>query len=222
MRIAGWIFVVSTVLGLAGVFLPSVEPTVAGVGLGTRTSLSLYQLNSNRERVRRMIASYHRAPWHGLGQAVAGALIPKLGRHLGGALDDTAAAAATLDEVRDADVATAATVLRIVLWVFLALQATMLAIMFGQGLQARPRTRHIVGALVMSVLVTALAIALRLVLDEVVVEANDELGAHVVRLGVGAVLTQWASIAGLVAIVAALALHVRHGRRRANSSAPAR
>ncbi|MCX5746023.1 MAG: hypothetical protein NT062_26390, partial [Proteobacteria bacterium] len=103
MRLAGWAFVMCCVLGIVGLFAPAVGVGQANV-ITRYASISLYTAGTKREVTQRVFAAYHRAPGKGLGHAIAGALIPRAGKRLGGVLDDLDSAAAEIDEVSDADV----------------------------------------------------------------------------------------------------------------------
>ncbi len=207
MRAASQAFVLCTLLSVVGIFLPSVELRVSGVGgmlLGKRAELSFYTANTKRDVVRAMVASYHRAPGKGYGAAVAGALMPKVGKRTRSYLDDARSAMSTLDEINDEDLGTAATILNVTLWAVLALHLLMAAIVINEMRRPSDRRRRIAFALALSVIVTAVAVGMHLICREAVAAANDEVGARVLRLGVGAYMMPLAALGTLGAAIAML------------------
>lgn len=211
MRAPAWIFLICTVLTVIGVFLPSVEVPVTSTTIGKRTSLSLYQANTNRELVRKLVMNYHRSSSRPIGAALIGVMSPRIGGKLKSYLGDARDAMDTLDGVTDDDAKTLGKVLAITVWTFLLLHAVMAALVFGEAMRVKDgfRTGRIIAALAVSVVVTAVAIAIHLVCKEAVFEANDEVGREALGLAVGAYMIPIASIAGSLAIIALLVQRLR-------------
>jgi hypothetical protein len=216
VRVAAWVFIVCTLLGAVSVFLPSAELAVNGVTLGRRTSLSLYQAANNRELVRRFVANYHRSGSRRMGSALAGVLVPKVGGHLRAHLDDVRDAMSTLDDISDDDAKTLGKVLVAVVWLLIVLHLVMGLLVFGDTLSGVLRRGRVIAAVAISVVVTVLAVVIRMITSEAVWEANDEIGKQAVDLGVAAYLMPVVSIAGLVAIVVVLVQLIRSRRKPAS------
>jgi len=222
MRAFAWAFIVCTVLGAVGVFLPSVGVRAGGVSLGRRASMSLYQATTRRDFARKLVIAYHHGAKTRIGGAVVAALSPKFAGRISSYFSDVGDAAKSIGEVADDDVDTVGRILTVTIWVFLALHAIMAAMVFGDAVEGTFRRRRIITALVVAVVVAAVAIAMHVVSREAVAEANDELGVGLLELGAGAYLTPIGALAALGSAIALLVAHVRHGRAgRATAGAPA-
>lgn len=210
MRASAWIFLVCTALGAIGVFLPSVELPITGTTIARRTSLSLYQANTNRELVRRVVMNYHRSSSRPIGAALITVMSPRLGGKLKGYLGDARDAMETIDGITDEDAKTLGKVLAITVWTFLVLHGVMGGLVFAEAMRVHGfRTGRIIAALAVSVIVTALAIAIYLGSKQAVFEANDEVGRGALGLAVGAYMTPLASIGGMIAVLALLVQRLR-------------
>jgi hypothetical protein len=91
-------------------------------------------------------------------------------------LGDARDAVDTLDDVSEDDVRTAGTWFAVALGVLLALDAAIALVVFTQLMSGAYRRSRMVAALVGSVLVAAIAIALHALCRVAVWEANDEIG----------------------------------------------
>ena len=212
MRAAAWAFVLFTLLGVVGVFVPAVGLRVEGTVLAKKASLSLFAASNDRELVRRFVAGYGKSSGRRYGAALIGVLAPRVHGHTKSNLDDAHDAMETLDTVQDADIVTGARAFKIGLWAFLGLQALMsLLILVPLLNNGAVRTRTLVIAFVCSVLVTAMAIGIHFACGEAVFEANDDIGYEILTTAIGALLIPLAAIAGLVSLTV---FAVR--RRRAN------
>ncbi len=201
-----------TTLSVIGVFLPSVELPVTATTIAKRTSLSLYQANTNRDLVRKVVMNYHRSSSRPIGAALIGVMSPRSGGKLRGYLGDARDAMDTLDGVTDDDARTLGKVLAITVWTFLGLHLVMGGLVFAEAMRVHGfRTGRIVAALAASVIVTALAIGIHLACKQAVVEANDEVGRDVLDLAIGAELIPIAAIAGLIAVIVLLVQRLRIG-----------
>lgn len=219
MRVAAWVFLVCTVLAASAAFLPSVEVHVGGVALGRRASLSLYQMTTNRDFVRRLIVGYHRSSGKRIGGALIAVLGPRASGKLGGVIGDARDAMDTLDGVSDDDAKTLGTVLMIAIWSFLALHAVMAALVFAETMREGWRRGRIIAATAIAVVATGFAIATYLVTTQAVWEANDEVGRPLLDLGAGAYLIPVAAVAGLGAMITLLILQIRNSRNRTRAPA---
>ena len=204
MRVASWVVVVCALVGAAGMFLPSVELQVGGTSFGRRTSLSLYQAHSDREFVRRFVASYGKSSGRRTGEALAAVLLPHAWGRTKGHIDDAHSAMTTLDEVGDDDIKTVYRILTIAIWAFLTLQTIIAALVFGEMTDGTRRRGRLIAALVMSIVVTAVGVAIHLICREAVWQANDNLGYDAIGLAVGAYLIPIAAIGGSIAMVVLL------------------
>ena len=205
-------FVLCTLLSATAVFLPSVELQLDGAAIHRKSSLSLYQANTNRDFVRKLVSSYHHETGARVGAALVAVLAPRSAGRLGSVLGDVHDATTTLDDVEDSDARTLGRVLAITIWVFLLLHAVMAGIVLADTVNNTVRRGRTIGALAISVVVTAIALGTYLVTKEAVWEANDEIGRTFVGVGSAAYAIPIASCAGLAAVIALLVLQVRATR----------
>lgn len=212
MRVAAWIFVVSTALGAIAVFVPAIELAPRGIGLGRHASRSLYQLNTDRDLVRGWFGRGGRSQTRRYGLALANVLVDSSNaRARRFHVDDARDAMGAFDEVDPAAVDRAAIGLHAVTLGLLALEAIMIVLAFPASQGARHRKRTIVAA-GLAVVIAAVAIALHLVYREVVWQVNDELGGTVLALGPGAYAIGLAAVAALAAIATTLVMMIRAPR----------
>jgi len=211
VRIAAWAFVLCTVLGLLGVFVPCVGAEGAGRLLGRRATLSLYQVEHDRAIVRRFFAAYAASSSRKLGEAITAALVPKLGAHAMH-LDDAQSAMESLDQVQAGDVDTGIHVFIAVFWGLLALQVIAIAIVFAGLMRESFGKGRLAAALVVAVVIAAIAIALHVGLRQAVWEANDEVDVTAFGLSGGAYLLPAGAIGAVIAAVALLAVRARSTR----------
>jgi hypothetical protein len=186
VRLASWILVIAAVLGAVGVVLPSVELQLAGKSVSRRTQISLYTASRDRELVRRLVAAYHASSNRKVSGDLVRTATPRVGGRLRSALQDARDAMDTLDDTSDDDIRTAGTVFTVALAALLALDALMILLVFPSVMRGSLRRGPLIGALVASLLVTAIAIALHLACREAVWRANDEVGRTTVALAAGA------------------------------------
>ena len=202
-------FIVCTLFGAIGVFLPSFEMHAGGVSLGRRTTLSLYQASTNREFARKLLYGYHRSSGKRVGAALTAALMPRVGSRMKSHLDDVRDAMSTLDDVSDDDAKTGAKVLVITVWSLLFLHFVMAALLFTDAANDVFRRGRVIGAGCLSLLLTGAAFAIHVIDRDAVWEANDEIGKSVFDLGLGAYMTPIAAAAGLVAVMFVLVQSIR-------------
>jgi hypothetical protein len=201
VRVTSWIFVLCAALGIVGAFLPSVELELRGTAVSERTQLSLYEASSNRERVRELIAAYHRSTRRELGGDVLRAASQRTAGRLRGAIDGARDAMETLDYVSEDDVRTAGTIFTVTLWSLLGLEALIVLLVFPQLMRGSYRRARLVAALATAVVVAAIAIALHAACREAVAQANAEVGGTTLALAAGAYVIPLAAVAALVAAV---------------------
>lgn len=201
MRVTSWVFVLCTVLGIVGVFLPSVELQLRGQAVSERTQLSLYEASSNRERVRELIAAYHRSTRRELGGDLLRAASQRSGGRLRSALDSARDAMDTLDYVSEDDVRTAGTIFTVTLWSLLALEALIVLLVFPQLMRGSYRRGSLVAALATALVVAAIAIAIHAACREAVAQANAEVGRTTLALAAGAYVIPLAAVAAFIAAV---------------------
>jgi hypothetical protein len=215
VRVAGWAFVLCAALVAIGVFLPSIDVQLGGRAVTKRAQLSLYAASTDRELVRKLIASYHRSGKRQLGSELVRTVTPRASGRPRAALEDARDAMAALDGVSDDDARTAGTIFTVVLWTLLGLDAVMAGLVFGELMRGAYRRGRLIAALAASVVVAAIAVALHLACREAVWEANDEVGHTAVVLAAGAYAIPVAAVAGLVA---AIVLVVRRPPTRSGSA----
>jgi len=198
--------VLCTALGAIGVFLPSVELRAGGRAVSKRTDVSLYAASTQRDLVRRLLASYRGSAKRHTGGALVRAVAPRVQGRAKSALEDARDAMDTLDHVDDDDVVTAAAALKIAVWTLLVLAALTIASVLRQLVRGAYSRGRLVTVLAASVLAAVIAIALHVVCRQVVWEANDEVGRNILALAPGAYLLP---LAALAAVVAAAVMVVR-------------
>ncbi len=218
MRLASWVFVIAAVLGAVGVFLPSVELQLGRKSVSKRTQISLYTASRDRELVRRLIAAYHTSSKRKLSGDIVRTVSPRVGGRVRSVLEDARDAMDTLDDTSDDDVRTAGAAFTAALAALLALDAVMILLVFPSLMRGTFRRGPLLGALVASLLATAIAGALHLACREAVWRANDEVGVPTVALAAGAYVIP---LAALVSFAAAIAL-LRRRRHTAPMSAAVR
>jgi hypothetical protein len=206
VRVVSWIFVLCALASATGIFMPSLELRAIRIKRG---SVSLYELATHRALATRVIAAYHKSSGRKVAEALTGAIVKHSKNEYVGDAND---AMTTLDDVSDKDVKTLGTVLVVVIWAYLALQAVMGLLVLGSLAGDVYRKRRLALVTGLSVLSSAIAIGLLMVCREAAWEANDEIGHAVLGAGVGPYLMAVASVLGLVAIVAVLVAHLRAAR----------
>ena len=206
MRVASWLFVVCAAIGVAGVFLPSIELRPGGAALSRRVDFSLYKVASDRAVARRLFAMYRASEKRRVGARVLHSVAPRVGGRTRAALEDARDAMATLDDVSDDDVRIAGIALVAALCALLGLDAIMAAVMFGELMRGSHRRSRHIAALIASLIVAVIGIALHVACREAVWQANDEVGRSALGLGPGAYVVP---LAGLAAFALAVVLVAR-------------
>lgn len=204
MRLASWVFVIAAVLGAVGVFLPSVELQLGGKSVSRRTRISLYTASHDRELVRRLIAAYHTSSKRKLSSDIVRTVSPRVGGRVRSVLEDARDAMDTLDDTSDDDVRTAGAAFTAALAALLALDAAMILLVFPSLMRGSFRRGPLIGALVASLLATAVAAALHVTCREAVWRANDEVGVTTVALAAGAYVIPLAALVNLAAAITLL------------------
>lgn len=214
MRVVSWIFVLCALASATGIFMPSLELRAVRVKHG---NVSLYELATHRALATRVIAAYHKSSARKLAEALTGAAVRhSKNEYLGDAND----AMSTLDDISDQDVKTLGTVLVVVIWAFLVLQAVMGLLVLGSLVGDVYRKRRLALVTGLAVLSSAIAIGLLVVCREAAWEANDEIGHAVLGVGPGPTLMAVASVIGVAAIVTVLIAHLRAARLAMASRTP--
>ncbi len=211
MRIASWALIVCAMVAALGLFMPCLEVRIHGALLSKRTTLSLYSANNHEDLVRKLLRAYRTSSRRHLGATVIEAARSRVHGRLGDALGDARDAMDTLDDVTDDDVRHAGTALAATVWTFLGLASVVIALAFVETMRASYRKRRLVAALVATVFIAAIGVAIFLGCRELAWEANDELGADAVKLGIAAYVIPIASVS---ALASAVLLLVRRSRER--------
>ena len=209
MRIAAWVFVVCAVLSITAIFVPAVELQLSGGAISRKTSLSLYQLSTSRDLVRSYLRAYKRAPGKKLGEGLAGALMPRVGKNVRGHLDDVRDAMTTLDDVKDSDVVLVGRILTATVWTLLVLLAVMAGLVFADTMRGTFRRRRAIAAASLGLITSAIAIVALLAVREAVWQANDELGRDLVATAFGAYMLPVTALGALAAAAVQLVQLVR-------------
>ncbi|MEO8553130.1 MAG: hypothetical protein ABI678_24325 [Kofleriaceae bacterium] len=211
MRLASWIFIVCAVVTALSVFMPVLE--VGGTAIvSKRQTLSLHGAAENRKLVRKLLAASRHSHALRLGSVALGKAMPHAGGRTKDVLEDAGDAYDTLSGISDDDAKQAGRGLLALTWILIGLCAAMLALVFFDVVGGVFHRGRIIGALVLSLIVAALGVAVRIGLGMVVFEANDELGATAVSLGTGALVMQLAAVSAFLVGVALLVLEIRSRR----------
>lgn len=205
-------FIVCAVMTALSVFMPVLDVPVAGVVISKRETLSLHGAASNRRLVRRLLAAYRHNSATRVGSAVLGKVTPHAGGRAKDYLEDAGDAMDTLSGISDDEAKQAGRALVALTWIVIGLCALMAALVFFDVVSGVYHRGRIIGALVIAVLIAAIAIAIRVGCGMVAFEANDELGAAAVELGVATIVMPAAAIGALLSSVTLLALMLRSPR----------
>ena len=209
MRLASWLLIAAAVTCALGVFLPVLE--VAGHVVSKRETLSLHDAANNRRLVRKLLATYRKSEALHLDHAIG-----KVSPHAGRAkeyLEDTSDAMDTLNGISDEDAKQAGRALVILCWIVIGIAAMSVALIFFDVVSGTFHRGRIIGAVLVTLILAALAVAIRIGCGLVAFEANDEIGAEVVRLGIAATLMPVAAVVAFGSAVTLLVLHVRSRRK---------
>ncbi|GEM_PF-1531128 len=217
VRLVSWLLIVAAAVTALGVVMPMIEAPLGGRVMSKRETLSLRGAASNRKLVRRLLAAYHGNRATQVGGSVIGKVLPHAGRakeYLGDASD----AMDTLSGISDDDITHAGTALLALTWIVLGLCGLTIALVFFDAVNGRYQRGRVIGAMIVSVLVAAIAIAIRIGCGLVVFEANDEVGRSLTSRGYGATLMPIAAIVAVGSAIALLVMVERLVRSRARAS----
>nr|HEX4316115.1 hypothetical protein [Kofleriaceae bacterium] len=210
MPVVRWTFIVCTLLGLAGVFLPSIEVDK----LGHRATLSLYRAQADRASAARFIGLYRASHMRGVGDRAVGKAMGKTGGKVHDVLDNTQGALEALDDVSEDDAREYGRIAAAAVWTDLALATVALLLVLGDAVQGSSRRGRMIAAAGCTLVCFAIALVAHAVCAEAVFEANDELGgANVLALGWGAYAMPGAIAGALISIVVGIVIDVRARRR---------
>jgi len=121
----------------------------------------------------------------------------------------------TMSGISDDDAKMFGRILFGVVWSFVGLDLVMALLVFLDAVSGTYRRGRIIGALAISVVVTAVAVAILLGCKAAVFEANDEIGAEVLALGSAPYVIVGAAIVALGSIITMLGLDIRSRRKAA-------
>jgi hypothetical protein len=210
VRAAVWAYLVCAFICIVAVFLPAGEMTLGPPLLAKHEALSFYEVANSQETVESVLKKYRGSGSRAVGAVVLGKVSPHLkGRAASGA-SDVRDAMDALDSLKDEDVKTVGTIATAAMWTLIALQIVAALLLFGVA-TVTSRLR-VVAALLAAALSAAIGVAILLVLQRVVLEANKEVELDMFSLRVGAYLIPIAACAGLAAAIAVLVLQTRERR----------
>jgi len=207
VRAAVWIYIVCAFVCVVGVFLPAGELTIGPPAVARHEAVSLYQVSNSQSTVQSVLAKYRGSKTRVVGAVVLGKVAPHLKGKVREGASDVQDAMDALDSLKDEDVKTVGTITSVTMWTLLALQVLTALVLFG--ITTMTSRWRIVGALVATALSAAIGVAILLVLQRVVAEANQEIELEMFSLRIGAYLIPIAACAGLAAVVAVLVMQVR-------------
>lgn len=210
VRAAVWAYLVCAFICVIGVFLPAGEMTIGSPSVAKHENLSLYQISDSQSTVQSVLAKYRGSKSRKVGAAVLGHVAPHLKGKAAEGASDVQDAMDALDSLKDEDVKKVGTITSVTMWALLALQVLTAIVLFG--ITAMTSRWRVIGALVATAISAAIGVAILLVLQRVVAEANNEVELQMFSLRVGAYLIPIAACAGLAAVVAILVLQARERR----------
>ncbi|MCW5806436.1 MAG: hypothetical protein KIT31_28995 [Deltaproteobacteria bacterium] len=220
MRIAAWAFVVCTAVSTIAIFIPAIELHVGGKRVGKTESMSLWDLNTSRDKLAALVASFRDSRVRKAGAKIAGKVADKVG----GKLRDTARGVRDslegVDTVSDSDVKTAATVLSIATWTLLVLNLLALAALFGDTVKNRFRRWRAVLVTITTFFATGITIALGVGFSQAADQGNAELGRSLLTTRAGTYMMPLATIAAFAAAIVLLVQLVRAGKPAAPPMPP--
>lgn len=209
MPVVRWTFIACTLLGIAGVFLPSIVVDK----LGRHAELSLYRAQANRAEAARFIAAYRRSHGRAVGDHVIAKVMAKTAGRARDALDDTQSLLEAVDDVSDDDARLYGRIAAMAVWADLVLASLALLLVLGDAVQGVTRRGRMIAAAALTAVCLAIAAAAHVVCAAAIFEVNDDLGVSVLELGSGAYVMPGAIAAALVAVAVAVGIDVRRARR---------
>lgn len=210
MRTATLAVAVSALVCVIAAFLPVGHLDVGGRLFAAKTSRSLWALGHSSDGVRDFLASYKQSTAKKLGAKVLDKVADKLPGRARARAGDVQDVMATLDELRDEDVKLVGQIVAGVLWGVLGLSVALA--LLAWGLTPRSHALRLIGTIALAVILAALTVAVHLVLERVVREANAEVERELFTLRYGATLLPVGGVGALLASVLATVGFVR-GRR---------
>ncbi len=213
VRAAVWTFIIASALAAVALLLPAFELETRHLG-GKRTEVSLLTAARDRTYAARFVVAYRASHTDKIGPAVVAAIAPRTKGSLRSVLGDAGDAMSTLDGVSAADARTLGTVIAAVVYSFLALEILAIGLLFGPAVgDGTLRARRVAPALLLAAIGAAAGVAIHMVAREVVFQANDYAGIHVLNAAIGAYLLPIATLAALGAGIAMLVIALRARRK---------
>lgn len=180
--------------------------------MSKRQTLSLHGASQNRKLVRKVLAASRRSDMLKMGNAALGKASSHAGARTRSVIEDAGDAYDTLSGISDEDVQQAGRGLVALTWIIIGLCAAMIALVFFDVVGGVFHRGRIIGAIVVSLIVAAIGVAVKIGIGMVVFEANDDLGTSAFSLGVAAWVMPLAAISALLACIALLVLEIRSRR----------
>jgi len=216
VRFAAWLSIAFAVVSALAIAMPGLELQISGVSLGKRASISLYTAAKDRDVARALLEKYHATGSRKLGEKAADMVLEHASKHAKKAhVDDARDAMSTLDDVNDSDVKVAGHALVGLTFGYPLLVVTMVLLLFGATNESTFTLRRAIGGLVLGVLVAAAAVGVYFGWSMVVAEANDEVGATLFAMGVGAYMMPVCAGIALAGAIATLVLRAKRNTQRA-------
>lgn len=210
MRIAAWAFVVCTVVSTIAIFVPAIEIEihVGGKKLGKTEAMSLWQLNTSRDKLARFVETFRANKARKAGAKIADKIGSKLSGKLGSTARELRDGLEGVDSVKNEDIKTLGIVLSIATYTLLALELLILGVMFGDTVKGRFRKGRVIIALIAAFIAAGVTIALCIGLSIGADTGTSELGLSAVSLTTRAG-TYLMPIGASLALVAAIVLLVQ-------------
>jgi hypothetical protein len=207
VRTAVWLYLVCAFIVICGVFLPAGQMSIGPKEIARHESVSLYGVANSKDTVRKTLEKYRGSTAKAVGAVVLGKVAPHLKGKVRSGASDVQDAMDALDSLKDEDVDKVGTIVSAVMWTLLALQVITAILLFS--ITAATSRLRLAAAFVATAISAAIGVAILLVLQRVVLEANKEIELEMFSLRVGAYLIPFAACAGFAAVIATIILYAR-------------
>jgi hypothetical protein len=206
VRIAAWAFVVCTTVATIAIFIPALELHIGGKRVGKTESLSLWDLNTSREKLASLVAGFRESKARKAGAKIAGKVADKLGSKAARDLRDSLEG---VDTVSDSDVQTIGKVMSVATWTLLGLNLLALLVLFGDTVKGRFRKGRVIVAAIAAFLTTGITVALGIGFSQGASQGNAEIGRELLSTRAGTYLMPLFAIAAFIASIVLLVQIVR-------------
>lgn len=202
MRVATWGFLLCTLLAGIGLALPTLEVTARVTVIGTPPSISVLQLGTSRDTVRRLATAYRQSSARDAATALVASMGGRLaGRFVTGAAD-ARGAFAEVDRAMTHDADDLSLAVVVAVWVTIGILAAMGLLGLGAVVAGAITRRRARLALLGAVPIAGAGIGTWIGAHLAAAEVRAAVALDVVGVGAGAYLTAASSVGALIAATA--------------------